>query len=112
MPVSIFRRLEWAVAGSLAGWAVARLTAADRAQAIAAPAASLLSFTPHATAAGWASALVLRGRGPSAAAAAAAAALSAVVAPRAVRRRQPEAAGPALRVLTVRRGRRVRPGAD
>jgi endonuclease/exonuclease/phosphatase (EEP) superfamily protein YafD len=46
-------------------------------------------------------ALVLRGKGPSATAALAAGALAAVVAPRVVPRRQPAAQGPALKVLTV-----------
>jgi endonuclease/exonuclease/phosphatase family metal-dependent hydrolase len=95
------RRLEWTVAGGLAGCAVARLTAADRHRVLERPAAPLLSFTPQAAAGAWLGALLLRGRGPSATAALAGAALTAAVAPRAVRRRQPGVGGPALRVLTV-----------
>jgi endonuclease/exonuclease/phosphatase family metal-dependent hydrolase len=60
-----------------------------------------LSFTPEAAAGAWASLLVLRGRGARTAAAMAGAALTATIAPRAVPRRQPDATGPLLRVLTV-----------
>jgi endonuclease/exonuclease/phosphatase family metal-dependent hydrolase len=94
-------RLERAVAGGLAGWAAARLAAADRSRPLEAAAAPLMSFTPQAAAASWLAALLLRDRGPSATAALAGAALTALVAPRAVPRRQPHAAGPVLRVLTA-----------
>src|SRR5579863_5781485 len=95
------RRVEWAVAGALAGWAAARLTGADRLRCTEAWAVPLLSFTPQATAGAWAGALLLRGAGPAAAAAVAGAALTAAVGPRAVPSRQPPAAGPVLRVLTA-----------
>src|SRR5258708_39458552 len=95
--------ISWAVAGGLAVWAVARVTAADRLRRIEAPVAPLLSFTPQATAAAPAAALALalaRRRGPAATAALAAGALAVVMAPRAARRPQPAARGPVLRVLT------------
>jgi endonuclease/exonuclease/phosphatase (EEP) superfamily protein YafD len=95
------RRMEWALAGALAGWAAARLAGADRLRFAEAWAVPLLSFTPQVTAGAWASALLLRGAGPAAAAAAAGMALTAVVGPRAVPSRQPPAAGPMLRVLTA-----------
>jgi endonuclease/exonuclease/phosphatase family metal-dependent hydrolase len=94
------RRIEAAVAGALVGWAAARLAGADRIRFAEAWAVPLLSFTPQATAAAWASALLLRRKGPAAAAALAAAALTAAVGPRAIPSRQPAAAGPVLRVLT------------
>src|SRR4029077_12708376 len=95
------RRVEWAVAGALAGWAAARLAGADRLRFAGAWAVPLLSFTPQVTAGAWASALLLRGAGPAAATAVAGAALAAAVGPRAVPSRQPPAAGPVLRVLTA-----------
>ena len=95
------RRVEWGVAGALAGWAVARLAGADRLRFAEAWAVPLLSFTPQVTAGAWASALLLRGAGPAAATAVAGAALTAAVGPRAVPSRQPPAAGPVLRVLTA-----------
>jgi len=61
----------------------------------------LVALTPQATVAAGLAALLLRGKGPSATAALAWAALTAVVAPRAIPRRQPAADGPVLRVLTV-----------
>ncbi|HEY6792556.1 MAG TPA: endonuclease/exonuclease/phosphatase family protein, partial [Trebonia sp.] len=96
--------ISWAVAGGLAVWAVARVTAADRVRRIEAPVAPLLSFTPQAAAVAPAVALALalaRRRGPAATAALAAAALAVVVSPRAARRPQPAASGPVLRVVTV-----------
>jgi endonuclease/exonuclease/phosphatase (EEP) superfamily protein YafD len=95
------RRVEWGVAGALAGWAAARLAGADRLRFAEAWAVPLLSFTPQVTAGAWASALLLRGAGPAAATAVAGAALTAAVGPRAVPCRQPPAAGPVLRVLTA-----------
>jgi endonuclease/exonuclease/phosphatase (EEP) superfamily protein YafD len=96
--------ISWAVAGGLAAWAAARVTAADRVPRIGAPMVPLLSFTPQvARAAPWA-ALGLglaRRRGPAVTAALAAAALAAVTQPRAARRPQPAASGPVLRVLTI-----------
>jgi endonuclease/exonuclease/phosphatase (EEP) superfamily protein YafD len=95
------RRVEWAVAGTLAGWAAARLAGADRLRFAEAWAVPLLSFTPQVTAGAWASAVLLRGAGPAAAAAAAGAALTAAVGPRAVPCRPPPAAGPVVRVVTA-----------
>jgi endonuclease/exonuclease/phosphatase (EEP) superfamily protein YafD len=94
-------RVEWAVAGALAGWAAARLAGADRLRFAEPWTVPLLSFTPQVTAGAWASALLLRGAGPAAATAVAGAALTAAVGPRAVPCRQPHAAGPVLRVLTA-----------
>jgi endonuclease/exonuclease/phosphatase (EEP) superfamily protein YafD len=95
------RRVEWTLAGALAGWAAARLAGADRLRFAEAWTVPLLSFTPQVTAGAWASALLLRGAGPAATTAVAAAALTAAVGPRAVPCRQPPAAGPVLRVLTA-----------
>jgi endonuclease/exonuclease/phosphatase (EEP) superfamily protein YafD len=94
-------RLEWAVAGCVAGWAVARVTAADRFRPLERAAVPLLSFTPQAATAAGLAAVALRGRWPSATAGLAAAALTAVVAPRAIARRPAAASGPVLSVLTV-----------
>lgn len=94
-------RLEWAVATSLAAWAAARLTAVDRFRPLEPVTAPLVALAPQVAAAAGLAALALRRNGPSITAAAAAASLTAVVAPRAVRRRQPDACGPVLRVLTV-----------
>jgi endonuclease/exonuclease/phosphatase family metal-dependent hydrolase len=95
------RHLEWLVAGSLAGWAAARLTGADRLRALEAVAVPVLSFTPQAAAGAWLAAVLLRGKGPSATAAIAGATLTAAVTPRARPGRQPPATGPVLRVLTA-----------
>src|SRR4249920_392592 len=95
------RRVEWAVAGALAGWAAARLAGVDRLRFAEAWAVPLLSFTPQITAGAWASALLLRGTGPAAATTVAGAALTAAVGPRAVLSRRPPVAGPVLRVLTA-----------
>jgi endonuclease/exonuclease/phosphatase family metal-dependent hydrolase len=95
--------ISWVVAGGLAAWAAARVTAADRARRAEATAVPLLSFTPQvAAAAPWAAlGLRLAGRrAPAATAAVAAAALGLMVRPRAVPRPQPGACGPVLRVLT------------
>ena len=89
------------MAGALAGWAAARLAGADRLRFAEAWTVPLLSFTPQVTAGAWASALLLRGAGPTAATAVAGAALTAAVGPRAVPARQPPGAGPVLRVLTA-----------
>jgi endonuclease/exonuclease/phosphatase family metal-dependent hydrolase len=93
--------MEWAVAGALAGWAVARLAGADRLRFTEAWAVPVLSFTPQVTAGAWVGALLLRGAGPAAVTAVAGAALTAAVGPRAVPSGQPPAAGPVLRVLTA-----------
>src|SRR5580700_9721886 len=96
--------ISWAVAGGLAGWAAARVTGADRVERIDAPVTALLSFTPQAAVGASLAALglgVAKRRGPAATAALAAAALLAVTWPRAIRRPQPKASGPVLRVLTV-----------
>jgi endonuclease/exonuclease/phosphatase (EEP) superfamily protein YafD len=95
------QRLEWAIGGALAAWALARITAADRLRPLEPALVPLLSFTPQAAAAAGLAALALRGRGPSAVAALAAGAMAAVVAPRTLPRRQPPARGPVLRVLTI-----------
>jgi endonuclease/exonuclease/phosphatase (EEP) superfamily protein YafD len=95
------RRVEWAIGGGLAAWALARATAADRIRPLAPALVPLLSFTPQAGAAAGLAALALRGRGPAAAAALAAGALAGAVTPRLVPRRQPAACGPVLRVLTI-----------
>jgi endonuclease/exonuclease/phosphatase family metal-dependent hydrolase len=94
----------WTVAAGLAAWATARVTGADRVDRIDAPATALLSFTPAAAAAAPVAALALgltRQRGPAVTAALAATALVAVTGSRAIRRRQPKATGPVLRVVTV-----------
>jgi endonuclease/exonuclease/phosphatase family metal-dependent hydrolase len=91
------------VAGGLAAWAVARITAADRVRRTEALAVPLVSFTPQvAAAAPWAAVglSLTRRRGPAGAAALAAAALGLVVRPRGIPRPQPGANGPMLRVLT------------
>jgi endonuclease/exonuclease/phosphatase family metal-dependent hydrolase len=93
--------MEWVVAGTLVGWAGARLAGADRLRFAEAWTVPLLSFTPQVTAGAWISTLLLRGEGPAAAAAAAGAALSAALGPRGVPHLQPPAAGPVLRVLTA-----------
>jgi endonuclease/exonuclease/phosphatase family metal-dependent hydrolase len=95
------RRLEWAVAGVLAGWAAVRLAGADRLELAEHWTVPLLSFTPQVTAGAWAATLLLRSPGPSTGAALASAALTAAVAPRALRSPQPAATGPVLRVLTA-----------
>jgi endonuclease/exonuclease/phosphatase (EEP) superfamily protein YafD len=94
-------RFEWTVAGCIAGWAAARLAAADRFRPLERAAVPLMSLTPHAAAAAGLAALALRRRGPSVLAGAAAAAMAAVVIPRAIARRQPAAEGPELSVLTI-----------
>jgi endonuclease/exonuclease/phosphatase (EEP) superfamily protein YafD len=94
-------RLEWAVAGCLAGWAAARLTAADRIRPLDRATVPLLALTPYAAAGAGLAALTLRRRGPLTTAALAGVALAGVVVPRTIPRRQPPAAGPVLRVLTV-----------
>ena len=93
--------ISWMAAGSVAGWGAARLAGADRIRRLEAPAAPLMSFTPHVTAAALLGSLLLRRKGAAATAALASAALAAVVLPRAIRRPQPRAAGPVLRVLTA-----------
>jgi endonuclease/exonuclease/phosphatase family metal-dependent hydrolase len=96
--------ISWVVAGGLAAWAAARVTAADRVRRAGTPAVLALSFTPQvAAAAPWAAlGLRLAGRrGPAATAALAAAALGLVVRPRGIPRPQPGASGPVLRVLTA-----------
>jgi endonuclease/exonuclease/phosphatase (EEP) superfamily protein YafD len=89
------------VAGTLAGWAAARLAGADRMRFAEAWTVPLLSFTPQAAAGAWIGALLLRGAGPAAVTTAAAAVLTAAAGPRAVPYREPAAAGPVLRVLTA-----------
>ena len=93
--------VEWTVAGGLAGWAAVRLAGADRWPYLEAWAVPVLSFTPQATAGAWAGALLIRSRGARGTAALAGAALTAVLASRALPRRQPAASGPVLRLLTA-----------
>jgi endonuclease/exonuclease/phosphatase (EEP) superfamily protein YafD len=95
------KRISWATAGGLAGWAAVRLAGADRFRRLEAPVAPLLSFTPLVAAAAPLGSLLLRRKGAAAATVLAGAAMAAVVLPRAVRCRQPEARGPVLRVLTA-----------
>lgn len=85
----------------MAGWALARLSAADRARPLDRVAVPLMALTPYAAAGAGLAALVLRRKGPSVTAALAGAALAGVVVPRSIARRQPAALGPVLRVLTV-----------
>jgi endonuclease/exonuclease/phosphatase (EEP) superfamily protein YafD len=94
-------RISWLLAGGMAGWGAARLTAADRWPPIEAPVAPLLSFTPQVAATALASALVLPRRGAAVTAGVTGVALAAVVVPRTIRRPQPPAAGPMLRVITA-----------
>ena len=97
-------RVSWLVAGGLAGWAVARITAVDRLRRAETLAVPLVSFTPQvAAAAPWAALglSLARRRGPAAAAALAAASLGLVVRPRGMPRPQPGASGPMLQVLTA-----------
>src|SRR5262245_22506920 len=93
--------ISWVAAGSVAGWGAARLAGADQIRRLEAPAAPLMSFTPHVTAAALLGSVVLRRRGAATTAGLTGAALAAVVLPRAIRRPQPQAAGPVLRVLTA-----------
>jgi endonuclease/exonuclease/phosphatase family metal-dependent hydrolase len=95
------RRVAGTVAGGLAGLAVARLAAADRVPWARTVTAPLLALTPAAAVAGWAGLPLARGRAARTVTALAAAALTGTVIPRAVPRRQPEARGPVLRVLTL-----------
>ena len=96
----LMKRIAWATAGGVAGWAALRLTGADRYRLTEAPVAPLLAFTPQAATAAALAPLIMP-RKPAAGAALAGAALTAVLLPRALRRRQPPAHGPALRVLTA-----------
>jgi endonuclease/exonuclease/phosphatase (EEP) superfamily protein YafD len=73
----------------------------DRFRLLERAAVPMMSLTPHAAAGAGLAALALRRKGPSATAAVAAAAMAAVVVPRAIRHRQPDASGPDLAVLTV-----------
>ncbi len=93
-----------AAAAGFAGWGAVRLAGADRLGCLEAPAVPLLSFTPQAAVAALLGSALLRrnGHGGAAATAAlAAAALAVVTLPRAIRRPQPRARGPVLRVLTA-----------
>jgi endonuclease/exonuclease/phosphatase (EEP) superfamily protein YafD len=94
-------RISWLAAACVAGYGIARLAGADRWRSIEAPAAPALSFTPHVAAAALAGWVVLPRKGAAATAAVTGAALAAVVLPRAVRRSQPPASGPVLRVITA-----------
>ena len=93
--------ISWVAAGSVAGWGAARLAGADQIRRLEAPAAPLMSFTPHVTAAALLGSVLLRRPGAATTAGLTGAALAAVVLPRAIRRPQPQATGPVLRVLTA-----------
>ena len=96
--------ISWVVAGGFAAWAVARVAGADRVRAAETVVVPLVSFTPQVAAAAPLAALGLRlagRRGPAATAVLASAALGLMVRSREIPRRQPEAGGPALRVLTI-----------
>jgi len=95
------KRRSWLAAACLAGFGIARLAAADRSRRIEAPVAPLLSFTPQVAAAALLGSLVLRRKGAAASATLAGTALAAVVLPRMIRRPQPMARGPVLRVATA-----------
>jgi endonuclease/exonuclease/phosphatase (EEP) superfamily protein YafD len=95
------KRRSWLAAACLAGFGISRLAAADRSRHIEAPAAPLLSFTPHVAAAALLGPLVLRRKGAAATAALTGTALAAVVLPRMIKRPQPMTRGPVLRVATA-----------
>jgi endonuclease/exonuclease/phosphatase (EEP) superfamily protein YafD len=96
------KRISWLAAACVAGFGISRLAAAERFRPIEAPVAPLLSFTPYVSAAALASPVLLRRRtGAAGVAALTGAALAGVVLQRAVRRPQPPADGPRLRVLTA-----------
>jgi endonuclease/exonuclease/phosphatase (EEP) superfamily protein YafD len=98
------KRISGVAAAGLAGWGAVRLAGADRFRCLEAPAVPVLSFTPQAAVVALAGSVLLRHQGtpPAAAATAlAAGALTAVILPRAIRRPQPQASGPVLRVLTA-----------
>ena len=95
------KQVSWAAAGGLAAWAVVRLAGADRFRSLEAAAVPALSFTPHVAAAALAGSLPLRRKGVASATALAGVTLAAVVLPRAIKRPQPRARGPVLRVLTA-----------
>jgi endonuclease/exonuclease/phosphatase (EEP) superfamily protein YafD len=101
------KRRPWLAAACLAGYGIARLAGADRSRRVEAPAAPLLSFTPQVAAAALLGSLVLRRKGAAATAALTGTALAALVLPRTIRRPQPTACGPVLRVVTanLRHGR-------
>ena len=96
--------ISWLVAGGFAAWAAARAAGADRVRRTETVMVPLMAFTPHAAAAAPLAALGLRlagRRGPAMTAVVASAALGLTVRSRSIPRRQPEADGPTLRVLTI-----------
>jgi endonuclease/exonuclease/phosphatase (EEP) superfamily protein YafD len=96
--------ISWVLAGGLAAWAVARITAADRIHRTETPLVPLVSFTPQVAAVAPWTALGLRlagQRGPAAMAAVATATLGLVVRTRSIPKRQPGVAGPVLKVLSL-----------
>ncbi|HEY1918974.1 MAG TPA: endonuclease/exonuclease/phosphatase family protein [Streptosporangiaceae bacterium] len=95
------RHLEWMAATGLGVWAAARLAGADRIAGTQAWTVPWLAFTPQAAVGACVGAVALRSRGPRIVAGLAGVALSAAVLPRAIPRRQPQATGPVLRVLTA-----------
>jgi endonuclease/exonuclease/phosphatase (EEP) superfamily protein YafD len=94
------KRISW-LAACMAGFGAARLAAADRLRQVEAPVTPLMSFTPHVAAAALAAPVLLRRKGAAATAALTGTALAAVVLPRAIKRPQPLADGPGLRVVTA-----------
>jgi endonuclease/exonuclease/phosphatase (EEP) superfamily protein YafD len=95
------KRRSWVAAACLAGFGIARLAGADRSRHLEAPTVPLLSFTPQVAAAALLGSLVLRRKGAAATAALTGTALAAVVLPRMIKRPQPMARGPVLRVATA-----------
>jgi endonuclease/exonuclease/phosphatase family metal-dependent hydrolase len=96
--------ISWLVAGGFAAWAAARVVGADRVRRTETVMVPLMSFTPQLAEDAPLAALGLRvtgRRGPAATAVLASAALGLVLRSRGVPRRQPEAGGPTLRVLTI-----------
>jgi endonuclease/exonuclease/phosphatase (EEP) superfamily protein YafD len=96
------KRIVWLIVGAIAGLGAARLARADRFRRAEAQVVPLLSFAPQAMAGGLLGWLLFRRhRAASAAAGLTGTALAAVVLPRAIRRPQPPADGPVLRVITA-----------
>ncbi len=96
------KRIAWLAAAVMAGLGAARLARADRFRRTEAPVAPLLSFAPQVMAGGLCGSVLLRRHRVAAGVAwLTGTALAAVVLPRAIRRRQPPADGPVLRVMTA-----------
>jgi endonuclease/exonuclease/phosphatase (EEP) superfamily protein YafD len=97
------RYFSWAAAGVCAGWAAGRLAGVDRLRSVQAPLAPLMSFTPYVAAAAPLGSLLLRRKSSAAGLVlgGSGVVLGALVLPRVVKRRRPEARGPVLRILTA-----------